>query len=88
MERNTQQTSPHAGRKVVHMTAHNHGIATTAGYIVRRTFFGARAHEDAGTFGADGYGQALERVREVRAEGHDGYAVIDTVYSCGCRGRG
>ena len=66
---------------------HSHGLNTTSGYVVRRTFFGDRIHEDAGTFGADGYMDALTRVRQVRQEGHDGYAVIDTLYACGCRGQ-
>lgn len=68
--------------------AHGHGTATTVGYIVRRTFFGGQRHEDAGEFRGNEYGMALERASEVRAEGHDGYAVIDNVYSCGCRGLG
>jgi hypothetical protein len=69
--------------------AHAHGLDTTSGYVVRRTFFDAdTVHEDAGTFTGDGaYLAALDRVREVRREGHDGYAVIDTLYACGCRGQ-
>jgi hypothetical protein len=71
----------------------SHGLNTSTGYVVRRTFFGVWANEDVATFeGATSYGQALELAREVRAEvreeGHEGHAVIDTLYACGCRGNG
>ena len=66
---------------------HAHGLDTTAGYIVRRTFFDEREHEDVATInGRTNYEQALVAVREVRAEQTGmGYAVIDFVYECGCR---
>lgn len=72
---------------VAQSLAHGHDTDTTVGYVVRRTFFaGDRVHEDAGRF--TDYSAALERAREVRAEGHDGYAVVDRMYACGCRGMG
>lgn len=69
----------------------SHGLLTSAGYVVRRTFFARdgvreRAHEDV-RFAGD-YGDAITAVRAVRVEGHDGYGVVDTVYECGCRGMG
>lgn len=74
--------------------AATHGTLSVRGYIVRRTFFDREvAHEDVATvYGACNYPDALELVREVRAEqrpaGRRGYAVIDSLYDCGCRGQG
>jgi hypothetical protein len=69
--------------------AHGHGLRTTSGYVVRRTWFDGRMHEDAGTFSANEYSQALQLAQAVREEqGADGYAVIDHLYICGCRGLG
>lgn len=70
--------------------SHGHGLRTQSGYIVRRTFFeGERAHEDVAAFGATHYSAALARAYAVRVEkGHHGYAVVDRLYSCGCRGMG
>lgn len=61
-------------------------------YVVRQTFFpvdGTRVqpHVDRGSFPAtgDGYEDALTAARWLRLHTDDGYAVIDRVYSCGCR---
>jgi len=65
---------------------HGHGHRTQCGYVVRRTYFDGRPHEDAGVFDVDLYGAALDLAREVRAEqGAAGYAVIDSLHECGCR---
>lgn len=71
-----------------------HGLNTTAGYIVRSTFFerGLRAHEDDSLYeGAGSYCAALGRAHAIRADnraaGIAGYAVIDWLYTCGCRGQ-
>lgn len=72
---------------------HPHGLDTTTGFVVRRTFFDdTKMHEDVETFlyadNPSAYLLALECVREARAGRRDGYAVIDTLYACGCRGGG
>lgn len=67
----------------------NHGLSTIAGHIVRRTIPGTEAaHVDVAQIdGATNYGRALDIARDERAKPGQ-YAVIDTVYTCGCRGRG
>jgi hypothetical protein len=72
------------------LCAGSHGLNTTAGYIVRRTYFDGQAHADVHAFyGADGYSESLKTARSIREQqGRNGYAVIDTVYDCGCRGLG
>lgn len=66
------------------------GLATISGYVVRRTFFGGDEHRDEAIFTSPSdYGAAIEVARDIRAEpNHHGYAVVDPVYACGCRGRG
>jgi len=63
------------------------GIETIAGYVVRKTYFDDTPHEDVATFSRpDVYGKAVEVAKAVRASNPHGYAVVDPVYSCGCRG--
>ncbi len=67
----------------------DHGLRTIAGYIVRRTFPGTGlAHVDCAQIDdATNYGLAVEIARAERVQAGQ-YAVIDPVYTCGCRGRG
>jgi hypothetical protein len=68
---------------------HGHGLNTTSGYVVRRTYFDGSAHRDVVTLGAGQYGEALDCVQVVRTQqGVTGHGVVDTLYSCGCRGMG
>lgn len=70
-------------------TTHSHGLDTLAGYVVRRTYFDGREHVDVAEFAANAYGEAVDRAKVIRLEAdHDGYAVVDPIYACGCRGRG
>lgn len=75
--------------------ARQHGLLSIAGYIVRRTFPGdaSRAQEDIAEFsGPSRYAEALELAKATRKAGRleivSQWAVIDTVYDCGCRGMG
>lgn len=67
----------------------SHGLNTIAGYIVRQTFPGdaERAQLDrVKVDGATSFGAALGERDKVRAEGV-GWALVDHVYECGCRGQ-
>lgn len=65
------------------------GLATIAGYVVRKTYFDDTPHEDVATFSRpDVYDKALVVARAVRQSNPNGHAVVDPVYSCGCRGNG
>jgi hypothetical protein len=71
--------------------------AENVAYVVRRTFFDGRAHEDVARFDLEpeflagrypctrAYGRALDCANTVRAEGPDNYAVVDRVYADGTR---
>jgi hypothetical protein len=81
--------------------SHDHGLDTIAGYVVAITRLMGDvttrhiARTDVEVFdGSTSYAQALDRARNERkaiARGEHGpdatYAVVDTVYTCGCRNR-
>jgi len=71
------------------MSCH-HSLHNIIGYKVRRTFFDGTPAVDAGEFvGGHTYADALACAKAVRAEpAHNGYAVVDPIYFCGCRGQG
>jgi hypothetical protein len=63
-----------------------HGNATRAGYVVRKTYFDSTPHEDVATFSRpDVYDKAVIVAQAVRASNPGGYAVIDGTFTCGCR---
>lgn len=65
------------------------GLDTISGYVVRKTYFDGTPHEDVATFSRpDCYGKAVEVARAIRDNNDNGYAVVDPVYLCGCRGQG
>lgn len=69
----------------------HHSLQNITGYIVRRTFPGtSEPHQDVREFGEFEYGDAIELAHEIRRSTTDAgsYAVVDTVYFCGCRGQG
>ncbi len=70
--------------------AHSHGLRDTAAYIVRETSLGPDVLTP---FVRDvlttvDYGAALDAARAIRESGPHAWAVIDTLYADGCRGRG
>ncbi len=74
--------------------------ADTIGYVVRKTYFHDKPHEDIASFMVEpeflagktswtnAYTEALELAQEVRVGYHNGYAVIDRLYADGSRGQG
>lgn len=78
---------------------HAHGTGTLAGYVVRETIrngtvlwhgtvddkghFALCGYDVAVIDGARRYAEALDIMHSYRAG--DGYAVIDNIYTCGCR---
>lgn len=66
-----------------------HTLDAISGYVVRKTFFDGTPHEDVATFSRpDVYDKARIVANAVRSSGHNGYAVVDNTYRCGCRGQG
>ena len=72
-----------------YVRSHSHATDEIAAYLVRRTDWSA-GHPCTRTLvaqvdGATNYAQALDLVRQVRAQaGAQQYGVIDTLYACGC----
>jgi hypothetical protein len=67
---------------------HSHSNGDRCGYVVRQTKFDSCAHRDVAAWlelDAYAYSDALEIANIVRTEYSNGYAVIDRLYSCGCR---
>lgn len=65
------------------------GLGTISGYVVRKTFFDDTPHADVAAFDRPNlYGDARQVARQVGLANPNGYAVVDPVYSCGCRGMG
>lgn len=67
----------------------SHGLATISGFILRRWDTDATQQYDAAQFdGANQYGAAIAAKRIAQAEcWAGGWALIDTLYECGCRGQ-
>lgn len=74
--------------------AHDHHIDNVVGYVVRETIrSGEVLRDEAGRVGIDKvvveggteYGRAREYARRYIAQ-RGGYAVVDNLYGCGCRG--
>lgn len=74
--------------------AHHHGLDTLVGYAVRETIAngevirggGGRVGRDVATvFAPSTYADALSILERYRSQ-RDGYAVVDHLYACGCRG--
>ena len=71
--------------------ADSHGLNTIAGFMLRKTSLSGGQHEDVEQFDGDtSYGSAVEAKHRLLTRLHYGangsYAVIDTLYNCGCRG--
>lgn len=69
--------------------AHSHGLDTTVGYVLRETIRDRQSlgpdYIDVAVFDGDHrYGTALDLAHVYRAA-DGGYAVVDTLYACGCR---
>jgi hypothetical protein len=70
----------------------DHGLNSAVGFSVRRTFVGHDAFTDrAHEIVCDGesYGDARACAVAIQRDGdRNTYAVVDWIYSCGCRGQG
>lgn len=66
-----------------------HRLDGITGYVLRLTRTDDGAHRDLKVYeGATNYGDACEDAHDIRAGGADGtWALVDTVYNCGCRGQ-
>ena len=71
-----------------YVAGHSHGLGTTEAYVVRRTNLRSMASDLGDALVTKDYGAALEAARVERSRGEGAWAVIDWVYTCGCRGRG
>lgn len=91
----TLATTTVAGRQLADyvpmVKSHDHGLDTVVGYVIRKTISDGTimwhsegcGYDVATVDGSNHYASALEVVRTYRVDRD--YAVIDMLYSCGCR---